>query len=49
MTDSAGKKLGDIYTKNIDDPEFMVLRVKDTTMTNSENIKKVLTTVQTAK
>ena len=47
MKDTAGKALGDIYTKNLDDPEFMVLRVKDTTMDHSDDIKKILLTVQT--
>jgi hypothetical protein len=40
--------LGDIYTQNLTDTEFTVLRVKDTTMTNADNIKKLLDTVKIA-
>jgi hypothetical protein len=47
--DTDGKTvLGDIYTQNLTDTEFTVLRVKDTTMTNADNIKKLLDTVKIA-
>lgn len=42
------KDLGDIYTKNLRDKELVVLRVKDATMKNADNIKKFLGTVESA-
>ncbi|HET9722071.1 MAG TPA: hypothetical protein VFP32_03540 [Candidatus Saccharimonadales bacterium] len=38
--------IGDLYTKNLTDPELVVLRVKDAAMTNGDNIKTLLGTVQ---
>lgn len=46
-TDSQNKVLGDIYTKNLDDPSMAVFRVKDTAMTNGDQIKQLLDTVKT--
>jgi hypothetical protein len=40
--------IGDIYTKNLLDTNYVVLRVKDATMTNGDNIKKLLGTVQSS-
>jgi hypothetical protein len=46
--DSSGAILGDLYTKNLTaNKEIPVLRVKDSTMKNSEDIKKVLATIKT--
>lgn len=45
-TDSAKKVIGDIYIKNLTDPSLVVLRVKDAAMTNGDNIKQLLNTVQ---
>lgn len=45
-TDSTGKVLGDIYTKNLTDPTLVVFRVKDAAMTNGDVIKQLLSTVQ---
>jgi hypothetical protein len=44
--DTAGKVIGDIYIKNLTDPSLVVLRVKDTTMTNGVDIKQLLGTIQ---
>jgi hypothetical protein len=46
--DKAGKTLGDIYTKNLDNQELAVLRVKDSSMKNSDNIKLLLASVKIA-
>jgi len=46
-TDSQAKVLGDIYTKNLDDPSLVVFRVKDATMTNGDQIKQLLDTIKT--
>jgi len=46
-TDSQNKVLGDIYTKNLDDPSLVVFRVKDAAMTNGDQIKQLLSTVKT--
>jgi hypothetical protein len=43
--DKAAKVIGDIYTKNLTDPSLVVLRVKDTAMTNTDSIKQLLNTV----
>lgn len=43
--DGAGKVVGDLYTKNIDNKELVVFRVKDAAMTNSVDIKKMLLTI----
>ncbi|HET7528606.1 MAG TPA: hypothetical protein VFJ84_00035 [Candidatus Saccharimonadales bacterium] len=45
-TDSAKKVIGDIYIKNLTDPSLVVFRVKDASMTNGDNIKQLLNTVQ---
>jgi hypothetical protein len=44
--DTAGKVIGDIYIKNLTDPSLVAFRVKDTTMTNGDNIKQLLDTIQ---
>jgi hypothetical protein len=44
--DNTNKVMGDIYTKNLNDPALVVLRIKDGTMTNSTEIKKLLGTVK---
>jgi len=41
-----GALLGDIYTENLDDPNLVVLRVKDTSMTNGAEIKQLLGTIK---
>lgn len=46
--DSAGAPFGDLYTKNVSDPEFVVFRVKDKTMKNSSDIKQLLNTVKSS-
>lgn len=46
-TDSQNKVLGDIYTKNLNDPSLVVFRVKDAAMTSGDQIKKLLGTVDT--
>lgn len=46
--DAAGKPAGDIYTKNLSDAEFVVLRVKDSAMTSGESIKTLLASVKMA-
>ncbi|MGH7157037.1 MAG: hypothetical protein ACREGG_02930 [Candidatus Saccharimonadales bacterium] len=45
-TDTTGKTIGDIYTKNLTDPSLVVFRVKDAAMTNGDDIKTLLTTVK---
>lgn len=45
-TDSAKAIIGDVYTKNLNDPQLVVLRVKDTAMTNGNNVKLLLGTVK---
>jgi hypothetical protein len=45
-SDPSGKVIGDIYTKNLNDPSLVVLRVKDTPMTNGSDIKLLLGTVK---
>jgi hypothetical protein len=44
--DTSGKVIGDIYTKNINDPSLAVFRVKDAAMTNGSDIKLLLGTVK---
>lgn len=46
--DSSGKDIGDVYTKNLSgsNSELKVLRVKDTSMKNSDDIKKLLSNVK---
>lgn len=44
--DTTNKVVGDIYTKNLTDPSLVVLRVKDAAMTNGDNIKQLLNTIQ---
>jgi hypothetical protein len=46
-TDSQNKVLGDIYTKNLNDPSLVVFRVKDAATTNGDQIKQLLDTVRT--
>jgi len=46
--DSAGASFGDLYTKNTKDKEFVVFRVKDKSMKNSADIKKLLNTVKSS-
>lgn len=46
--DSTNKPAGDIYTKNLADKEFVVLRVIDATMANADAIKQLLAGVKTA-
>jgi len=45
--DPAGTVIGDLYTKNLSEADLPVFRVEDTAMTNSDNIKLLLTTVKT--
>lgn len=45
-TDSQNKVIGDIYSKNMTDPVWVVFRVKDAAMTNGEQIKQLLDTVK---
>jgi hypothetical protein len=45
-TDPAGAVIGDIYVKNIDDPTWVVFRVKDAAMTSSNDIEQLLKTVK---
>lgn len=45
-TDSEKKIIGDIYIKNLTDPSLVVFRVKDAAMTNGNDIKQLLNTVQ---
>lgn len=47
-TDVAAKVIGDIYAMNLKDPSLVVMRVKDIAMTHSDDIKKLLGTVQIA-
>jgi hypothetical protein len=42
----SGKLIGDIYTENLSDPSLVVIRVKDTAMTNAAAIKQLLGTIQ---
>lgn len=44
--DPTGKVIGDIYIKNVDDPTWVVFRVKDAAMTNSSDIEQLLKTVK---
>jgi len=44
-TDSQKKVVGDIYTKDLNDPTLVVFRVKDTAMTSGNDIKQLLATV----
>jgi hypothetical protein len=44
--DAAGKDLGDLYSQNLTDADLQVLRVRDTKMTNADDIKKLLATVK---
>lgn len=37
-----GKAFGDVYTKNLENTNIPVVRVRDTTMTNGDNIKVLL-------
>jgi hypothetical protein len=39
---------GDMYIKNLDDKEWVVLRVLDTSTKNGDNIKKLLGTIKTS-
>lgn len=41
-----GSLLGDLYTVNLKEADLPVLRVKDATSANAENIKKLLATVE---
>jgi hypothetical protein len=45
-TDPTAKVIGDIYTKNINDPLLVVFRVKDAVMTNGSDVKLLLSTVK---
>jgi hypothetical protein len=44
--DAGGKAIGDLYTENLDDKEFTVVRAKDATSKNSDYIKTLLGTVK---
>jgi hypothetical protein len=45
--DSAGAVLGDLYTKNLTaNKDIPVLRIKDSTMKNGDDIKKLLATIK---
>jgi hypothetical protein len=43
---TAGTVIGDLYTKNLTKEGYPVLRVKDATMKNGEDIKKLLATIK---
>jgi hypothetical protein len=45
--DAAGKIIGDLYTHNLSGDDLTVLRAKDTTSKNSDNIKTLLSSVKT--
>lgn len=45
-TNPDGSALGDLYTANLRNNDWPVLRVKDATSANSDNIKKLLITIQ---
>lgn len=45
-TDAQNKIIGDIYIHNLKDASLAVFRVKDAVMTNGDNIKQLLSTVQ---
>lgn len=46
--DANGQVIGDLYTKNLDDKDLPVLRVKDAAMTNADDIKTLLSSAQFA-
>lgn len=46
VKDAAGKSMGDIYIKNLTDPELSVAHVKDATMKNGDDIKKALSSLK---
>lgn len=46
-TDAQNKVIGDIYIRNLKDDSLAVFRVKDAVMTNGDNIKQLLSTLQT--
>jgi hypothetical protein len=46
--DAAKAVIGDIYTRNLTDPDLVVFRVKDAAMTSGTDIKQLLNTVKVA-
>lgn len=46
--DSEGKIIGDVYTKNLSDKEFVVIRAKDSAMTSADSLKQLLASVKIA-
>lgn len=44
--DAGGTAIGDLYTKNLSNPNLPVLRVKDAARTNSADIKQILNSVK---
>lgn len=46
--DASGAVIGDLYTKNLSETTLPVFRIKDTAMTNGDNIKLILPTVKPA-
>lgn len=44
--DAGGTAIGDLYTKNLSNPDLPVLRVKDAAMNNRADIKQLLNTVK---
>jgi hypothetical protein len=43
-----GLVLGDLFTKNLDNEEFVAVHVKDATMKNTDKIEEILETVKTS-
>lgn len=46
VKNTAGQVIGDLYTKNLADPNLPVIRVKDAKSANSSQIKQLLNTVK---
>lgn len=45
---ASSQPIGDIYTKNLTDAEFVVIRAKDSTRANSEAVKNLLSSIKVA-
>jgi hypothetical protein len=46
--DASGKVIGDLYTENLTGTDLAVLRAKDATSKNSDNIKALLSTIKSS-
>lgn len=46
--DASGAVIGDLYTKNLSETSLPVFRIKDSAMTNGDNIKLMLPTIEPA-